>query len=327
MERIAVTGGLGFIGRNLIRILCEQEFINIVLIDDLSNAEISYIEEFLVYPNFQFVKHDISDPLPKFEFVIDIVYNLAALVSVPDSFNEPLRTHEVNETGFINVLEFCKTHKVKKLVYASSCAVYGESESIPLHETENVTPTSPYGLTKLNNERYAKFFNQAYGLPSIGLRFFNVFGPGQKATSPYAGVISIFMDRAIKKLPISIYGDGEQVRDFVFVHDIVNALIASAESDIDLDVFNVGTGIKTSVNQLFREIAHITGYNLNPIYESPRMGDVLVSLANTSKLETEIGFKPKTSLSTGIQALYKSILELKKHEFRAAKNFNSHPVL
>lgn len=306
---IIITGGLGFIGNHLVRTLLNQKPKKLIIIDDLSNSNSSSLAEFSNYQNFQFIRIDISKPLPELGIDIDQVFNLAALVSVPDSFNEPLRTHQVNETGFINVLEFCKTHKVKKLVYASSCAVYGESENIPLNEFEFVIPTSPYGLTKLNNERYAKFFNQAFGLQSIGLRFFNVFGPGQKATSPYAGVISIFMDRAIKKLPVSIYGNGEQVRDFVFVQDIVDALIASAESDIKLGVFNVGTGIKTSVNDLFREIAQITGYNQNPNYEPARMGDVLVSLADPSRLKAEIGFKPKISLTDGIEALYKSIAD------------------
>ncbi|NEN23419.1 NAD-dependent epimerase/dehydratase family protein [Cryomorpha ignava] len=306
-KTILITGGLGFIGSHLTRSLLKEKLARLIIIDDLSNADTNNLKEFGHSSNFHFIEHDIANPLPILEFKVDYVFNLAALVSVPDSFTKPLRTHQVNETGFINVLEFCKTHKVKKLVYASSCAVYGESDNLPLQEAELVTPTSPYGLTKLNNERYARFFNQAYGLNSIGLRFFNVFGPGQKASSAYAGVISIFMDRAIKNLPITIYGDGEQVRDFVFVQDIVDALVASANSDTEIDVFNVGTGIQTSVNELFREIAQVTDYKQKPIYAPTRMGDVLISLADPSKLDKQISYKPGTTLTNGIEALYKSI--------------------
>ncbi len=304
---ILITGGLGFIGNHLVRTLLNQNPTKLIVVDDLSNGDRAYIKEFSNYSCFEFIQHDISKPLPSLGIEIDYVYNLAALVSVPDSFNQPLRTHQVNETGFINVLEFCKAHKVKKLVYASSCAVYGASENFPLSETEVLIPSSPYGLTKLNNEQYARFFHQANGLSSIGLRFFNVYGPGQRANSAYAGVISIFMDKAIHNDPVSIYGDGSQVRDFVYVLDIVEALITASKSNIDLDVFNVGTGIKTSVNDLFKEIKNATGSQINPEFKPQRMGDVHTSISDPSKLEQKLRLKPKTSLSEGIKNLYQSI--------------------
>jgi UDP-glucose 4-epimerase len=218
-----------------------------------------------------------------------------------------MRTHQVNETGFINALEFCRKHSVEKLVYASSCAVYGSSENVPLKESECVIPESPYGLTKLNNERYARYFHQAYGLPSIGLRFFNVYGPGQKPNSAYAGVISIFMDCAMNGKPTTIFGDGRQVRDFVYVGDIVDALVAAAQSDVELDVFNIGRGIETSVNDLFKTIRDITGNNQPAHYEPPRMGDVLVSCSNPSKIKERIGYTAKWTLKEGLNELFEDL--------------------
>lgn len=193
------------------------------------------------------------------------------------------------------------------MVYASSCAVYGSSENVPLKERELVAPESPYGLTKLNNEYYARFHHQAYGTSSVGLRFFNVYGPGQKPDSAYAGVISIFMDRAMNGKPVTIYGDGSQVRDFVYVGDIVDALITSAESDVDLDVFNIGRGIETSVNDLFNAISAITNYKQSAKYAPPRMGDVMISCSDPSKIKERIGYSAKWSLEDGLSELYKSL--------------------
>jgi UDP-glucose 4-epimerase len=306
MNGSLITGGLGFIGSHLVRKLL-SEGNQVVVIDDLSNHLEDSLTEFSAHDSFRLVKHDVSEPYPDIAEEIVQVFHLAALVSVPDSFTNPMRTHQVNETGFINALEFCRQHSVRKLVYASSCAVYGSSENVPLQESECVIPESPYGLTKLNNERYARYFHQAYGLPSIGLRFFNVYGPGQKPDSAYAGVISIFMDRAMNEKPTTIFGDGTQVRDFVYVGDIVDALIEAAQSDVDLDVFNIGRGIETSVNELFKTIQNITGNDQPAHYQPPRMGDVLVSCSDPSKIKDRIGFTTKWSLSSGLTELYKNL--------------------
>ena len=303
-----VTGGLGFIGSHLVRKLLKSGS-GVLVIDDLSNHSENSLDEFSELKNFQLLQHDICNPLPYLEFTEKsiILFHLAALVSVPDSFNNPLRTHQVNETGFIHILNFCKRHNVKKLIYASSCAVYGSSKNIPLQESEYTFPESPYGLTKLSNERYAKYFHQSCGLSSIGLRFFNVYGPGQKPDSAYAGVISIFMDRAMNGKPTTIFGDGEQVRDFVYVGDIADALIAAAESNVELDVFNIGRGIETSVNDLFKTIQAITGNSEPANYEPPRMGDVLISCSDPSKIKERIGYTAKWSLEEGLKELYKSL--------------------
>ncbi|MFT6355365.1 MAG: nucleoside-diphosphate-sugar epimerase [Cryomorphaceae bacterium] len=301
-----VTGGLGFIGSHLVRKLLSIGK-GVIVFDNLSNHLEDSLTEFSKNKNFRLIQHDVSNPFPQIDFAIDKVFHLAALVSVPDSFQNPLRTHQVNETGLINVLDFCRKQKVKKLVYASSCAVYGSSENVPLKENERVVPESPYGLTKLNNEYYARFHHQAYGTSSIGLRFFNVYGPGQKPDSAYAGVISIFMDRAMNNKAVTIYGDGSQVRDFVYVGDIVDALIAASESGVELDVFNIGRGIETSVSDLFNTISKITGYNQTANYAPPRMGDVMISCSDPSKISEQIGYSAKWSLEDGLSELYKSI--------------------
>lgn len=305
-QNLLVTGGLGFIGSHLVRNLLAAGN-QVIVIDNLSNHSEASLNEFPAHENFRLIEHDVSQPFPEINKSIDRVFHLAALVSVPDSFQNPLRTHQVNETGLINVLDFCRNQNVKKLVYASSCAVYGSSENVPLKESELVVPESPYGLTKLNNEYYARFHHQAYGTSSVGLRFFNVYGPGQKPDSAYAGVISIFMDRAMNNQPITIYGDGSQVRDFVYVGDIVDALIAAAESDVELDVFNIGRGFETSVNDLFEAIAMITGYEQSANYAPPRMGDVLISCSDPSKIKDRIGYTAKWSLEDGLLELYKSL--------------------
>ncbi len=300
---ILITGGLGFIGKHLTRLLLSRNHGTIYILDNLSNSSREDFEEF-DKQGVQLIIHDIATDFPEVHEKIDIVFHLAALVSVPESFKQPLVTHKVNETGFINVLEFCKVHQVEKLVYASSCAVYGESTDIPLKESERVIPTSPYGLTKLNNEHYARFFHQAYGLESIGLRFFNVYGPGQKPNSAYAGVISIFMDKVINDLPVNIYGNGEQLRDFVYVKDIARALIEAGESEQKLAVYNIGTGHPTSVNELFRIIAEVAAYSRSAVYMSPRLGDVEISCADLSKMKDELKFAFKSSLKQGLSELY-----------------------
>lgn len=301
-----VTGGLGFIGTHLVTKLLADGH-RVIAMDDLSNHSSDSLCEFSKSRNFDLIEHDVSKPLPHIERPIDKVFHLAALVSVPDSFQNPLRTHQVNETGLINVLDFCRVNKVEKLVYASSCAVYGNSDNVPLRESELVVPESPYGLTKLNNEYYARFYHQAYGTASVGLRFFNVYGPGQKPNSAYAGVISIFMDRAMKDQEVTIYGNGGQIRDFVYVEDIARAMIAAAESDASLDVFNIGTGIETSINQLFDTISLAVNYNQKPNYAPVRLGDVEVSCSDPSKIEKRIGFKTKWNLKDGIMALFESM--------------------
>ena len=306
-----VTGGLGFIGSHLVRELLKNDQ-QVICFDDLSNHIDESLNEFQSNQHFELIEWDISKPLPDLGFNLYRVFNLAALVSVPDSFTNPLRTHQVNETGLINVLDFSRRHGVKKLVYASSCAVYGSSDNVPLKESESVVPKSPYGLTKLNNERYAKFFCEAYGLSSVGLRFFNVYGPGQKPDSAYAGVISTFMDRAMRNEEILIFGDGSQVLDFVYVGDIVQSMIQVSESDIDLNVFNIGRGIETSINDLFKAIAKITGYKRKPIHKPPRLGDVLISKSDPSKIKATIGFSAKWPLEEGLVELYKSLVGLKK---------------
>lgn len=187
-------------------------------------------------------------------------------MSVPLSFEKSELTHQINESGFIRILELAKEKNVKKVIYASSSAIYGEVEKMPVTEDFPMQPQSPYAVSKQMNEIHARSYFEFYGIQSIGFRFFNVYGDGQDPSSPYSGVISLFTDKMNRSIPISIYGDGEQIRDFVHVNDVVNALIRGALSAVQNDVFNVGSGNPTSINELFSILKEIYGYDKDANY-------------------------------------------------------------
>jgi UDP-glucose 4-epimerase len=288
-KKVAVTGGLGFIGSHLVGKLNEHN--DVVIVDNQTSGNIKNIEEL----DFTRIDTDFSDiTQAKLEMIfedVDYVFHLAAVTSVLQSVNDPIRSNEVNITGTLKVLEAAKNCGVKKLILSSSSAVYGETETIPISENIPVNPLSPYAVTKATGELYCRVYSEIYELSTIALRYFNVFGPKQDPKSQYAAVIPIFIDKLLKNQSPIIYGDGEQTRDFVSVKQIVEANILAAESD-QTGSYNIGLGKSTSVNQLFEMIKEIMGKDIEPIYENERAGEIKHSVADISKAKS-IGYTPK----------------------------------
>lgn len=303
-KKIMVTGGAGFIGHHLVSELLKYDIKKVFVVDDLSTGLKSNLADFTTDNRFEFIQVDISNnelikKLPKVEYI----FNLAALVSVPLSFQESGKNNNINIVGFQNILEYAKTVSAKKVIYASSSAVYGNIKKLPIKETTELNPTSPYGFSKYINEIYAAGYKKYFNIDSNGFRFFNVYGEGQRNDSPYSGVISIFKEKMLKGEPITIYGDGEQTRDFVFVKDLVKILISSAEINNTTEIYNIGTGKSTSINQLFQTMAELFNYKQKPNYREAREGDIKDSLADIKKLQNKFGNIANTTIDNGLKFL------------------------
>ena len=288
-KKVAVTGGLGFIGSHLVSKLNEDN--DIVIVDDQTSGNIKNLEGL----DFTKIDTDFTDiTQAKLEMIfedVDYVFHMAAMTSVLESVNNPLRSNEVNITGTLKVLEAAKNCEVKKLILSSSSAIYGETETVPISEKNPINPLSPYAVTKATGELYCKIYSEIYELSTIALRYFNVFGPKQDPKSQYAAVIPIFIDKLLKNESPIIYGDGEQTRDFVSVKQVVEANIFAAESN-ETGSYNIGLGKSTSINQLFEMIKEIMEKDINPIYENERAGEIKHSVADISKAKS-IGYTPK----------------------------------
>jgi nucleoside-diphosphate-sugar epimerase len=201
------------------------------------------------------------------------------------------------------MLEYSKINKVERVIYASSSAVYGDTNEIPINEESSLIQSSPYGFSKFLNELFADRYDSWFNLKSTGLRFFNVYGPRQKSDSPYSGVISIFSNKMRQKESISIYGDGEQIRDFVYVKDVVQAILLSANSRHQTNIYNVGSGNYKSVNELYKELATLLHYDRTPVYKDGREGDIRKSSADISLIKKELGYLPKFGFKKGLYEL------------------------
>jgi UDP-glucose 4-epimerase len=288
-KKVVVTGGLGFIGSHLVEKLSEDNLV--VIIDDQSTGNIENIKHFNISKIDTTLGDITSINLEEIFDGADYVFHEAAVTSVQKSVDDPFISNKVNITGTLKVLEAAKNTDVKKVVLASSSAVYGDTESLPLSEDDPVNPLSPYAVGKTTGELYCNVFSEIYGLPTISLRYFNVFGSRQDPNSQYAAVIPIFIDKILKNESPIIYGDGEQSRDFVSVKHVVAANIMAAESKLT-GAFNIGLGKSTTINQLFLMIKEIIGIDIQPIYEKERPGDIKYSLADISKAES-LGYDPK----------------------------------
>jgi len=301
-KKVVVTGGAGFIGSHLAEELQNRGHYVIVL-DDFSTGKRANIDRILKKNSVEFVEGSVTD-LTLLQTLFkgtEYVFHQAALARVPYSIENPLAANEVNITGTLNVLLAARDNKVKKVVFASSSSIYGDTDVLPQHEAMYANPLSPYALTKLAGEYYCSIFRNIFKLDTICLRYFNVYGPRQDPHSQYAMVIPAFISRVLAGTPPVIFGDGEQSRDFTFIHDVVNANIRAAESDVN-GVFNVGGGKNITINQLAQLIIKLLQKDLGPVYDKPRLGDVKHTLADVSKAKV-FGYKPEWSLEDGLKKI------------------------
>jgi UDP-glucose 4-epimerase len=304
--KAVVTGGAGFIGSHIAD-ECVKRGWQVAILDDLSTGRIDNIKH-LISANNQFTLGSITDlpVLYKLFKGADYIFHEAAMVSVPGSLEDPILAHETNLTGTLNVLMAAREAGVKKVVFASSSAVYGDTPTLYKREDSLPNPQSPYAVNKLASEYYCKVFEEAYGLRTVCLRYFNVYGPRQRPDSNYAAVIPKFIQRVKAVCPPIIFGDGEQTRDFVFVKDIVAANLLALESGA-AGIFNVGTGESTNLNQLSGMILTIFKHSdIKPVHEKERPGDIKVSLADINRIK-ELGYTPKYRLMDGLVEIIGSL--------------------
>lgn len=299
---VLVTGGAGFIGSHSVERLLELG-IPVRCLDNLSSGKLSNLD--LGNRLLEFVEGDVRDRslVGRVMSGITHVVHLAAQVFVATSVEDPPASASHNIMGFVNVLDAARKAGVKRLVYASSAAVYGTPAELPLKETATLAPLSPYGLEKRINEDYAAMFDKLFGFSSLGLRFFNVFGLRQDPSSPYSGVISRFVEQMIGRHPITLYGSGEQTRDFIYVGDVAG-VIATALVSSCTGVRNVGRGEPVSLLQLIDTLAEIAGYRPEVSHQPPRQGDIQHSFCDPGLLRKELGVSPAVGLAEGLKLLY-----------------------
>lgn len=298
--RYLVTGGAGFIGTHLVRRILDGGS-TVTVLDNLSTGELERIPK-----NVRFVEGDIRDPQSVSEAIrgADGIFHLAAVSSVQRSIDDWKAVHEINLTGFINILDAARRIGPIPVIYASSAAVYGLSEQIPLREASLPAPMSPYGADKLGCEAHAMAAKAAFGLPTVGLRLFNVFGPGQNPLSPYSGVISIFAARAIRDRKITIFGDGQQTRDYIYVSDAVDFLVRAMDSHtVASPVLNVCTGRAESVLELASSIEEVWGVRFEISHATERAGDIRDSRGSSELATKTLGLSAKTTLLEGLKEL------------------------
>jgi len=307
MSKILVTGGCGFIGSHLVDALLTAGDAVIVL-DDLSTGKTGNIP--LGHKNLSFVQGSITDARTVDDVVIEAeqVVHLAAVSSVRASIESPKQTHAVNFDGTLNLLDAAVRHGVNRVVFASSAAVYGNPSSLPISEDECPGPLTPYAVDKLSCECYLAFYRQHFGLDSLIFRFFNVYGPRQDASSPYSGVISLFVNHALKGEAVTVFGDGEQTRDFIYVGDVARIILrALGIEEIDGGIFNLGSGTQTSLLELVRILEELVGTGIEVRYRQPRRGDIRHSLADVTKLCALFGGKAPTPFVDGIRMLMEEL--------------------
>ncbi len=309
VERVLVTGGAGFIGSHLVDGLMSGGR-DVVVLDDLSSGRRENLSAHFGKSNFCLVEGDVRDKadVKKALESVDVVFHLAAIVSVDFSVKDPLLVNEVNVGGTLNVLTESLKAGVKRFVYASSCAVYGEPVNLPINEEQPTKPMSPYGVSKLAAEHYCRVFYEVYGLETVCLRFFNVYGTKQ-VIGPYSGVIMKFIDRLKRGEAPIIYGNGEQTRDFVFVGDVVDACLRAMRCKNCVgEVVNVGSAMEVPINELAYILCRLfSSRSVKPGYSEMRVGDIRRSCADSSKAERILGYKTKTSLKRGLTITLKEL--------------------
>lgn len=302
--RYLVTGGAGFIGSHVVEELLKQNH-QVTVFDNFSTGKLRNLQGHSK-KQLTIIRGNIADyrKLHKACQNMDVIFHLAAIASVVRSLEDPLGTHQTNLTGTLNVFQAATKQNVTKVVYASSAAIYGATSSTAQEETDAGSFLSFYGAHKYMDEIYANLYGKIFGLECVGMRFFNVFGPRQDPKSPYSGVISIFLERFRKSERPTIFGDGKQTRDFVFVKDVVQALmLASRKKGVKGEVYNVGTGHKSSLNEIVRALNRIYKIQLKPIYKPTREGDIRHSSASIEKIKQSLGYYPNYTLQSGLELM------------------------
>lgn len=305
MSKYLVTGGAGFIGSSLVERLVKDGN-DVVIVDDLSMGKIENLGG-VPKEHITFYKKSITD----FGFMsriliteeFDYIVLLGAVASVADSVDRPAETHSINQEANINVYETIRRHdlRVKKVLFASSAAVYGDDPVLPKKETSNILPLTPYAIDKFASERYAIIYGKLYGIPTVCTRFFNVYGPNQNPESPYSGVLSIIQNCLKNGKKFKLFGDGEQTRDFTYVDDVVDALLLLLSTpEAKWDVYNVATGKRTSLNSVIDSFEKATGKKLDIVYAEKRKGDIKDSFADVTKLRG-LGYMPKYDIESGLK--------------------------
>lgn len=298
--RYLITGGAGFIGSNLADHLADRH--EITIIDNLATGRPDNIKDLTTHPNVTIINGSITDADLMYDITkgIDGIFHQAAIPSVPRSVKDPITTNEANVTGTLQLLVAAQENSVRKVVAASSSSVYGDTPILPKVETMPPNPLSPYAVSKLTNEYYGKVFTELYGIQTVFLRYFNVFGPRQDPASEYAAVIPKFITRLLNNQRPTIYGDGEQTRDFTFIADVVQANCKAMESDAT-GIYNIACERRISLNELAETLMEITGNHQRIIYDPPREGDIRDSLADISAARAAFGYNPEYTLEDGLR--------------------------
>jgi nucleoside-diphosphate-sugar epimerase len=299
MSSYLVTGGAGFIGSHLAEELLRRGH-RVRIVDSLITGKRSNLA---CIPAAEFLEGDLADAevAERAAAGMDYVLHQAAIPSVPRSVNDPATSNRANITATLNVLIAARQAGVKRLVYAASSSAYGDTPTLPKHEGMPTNPLSPYALQKLVGEQYCQMFTRLYGFPTVATRYFNVFGPRQDPGSPYSGVISLFATAVLSGRAPTIYGDGEQTRDFTYIANVVDGVLRACDAPQAAgEVINVATGGRISLNDLLRVLNGLAGTNLQPVYEAPRAGDVRDSQADISKAKALLGYEPLVSFEDGL---------------------------
>jgi nucleoside-diphosphate-sugar epimerase len=311
MKKVVVTGGAGFIGSHIVEELVKTGEYEVIAIDDLSTGNKKNLTPFL--KKITFVEGSILDMalLQKAFKDVEYVFHQAALPSVPKSIEQPIETNMANVQGMLNVLVAAKERGVKRVVYASSSSVYGDSPVLPKVETMPYNPLSPYAAQKMMNEYYGKLFHKLFGLETVGLRYFNVFGPRQSPESKYAAVIPLFIKKILQNESPVINGDGSTTRDFTYVKNVVQAnLRAALAKNVAGEVFNIALGDSVSLNELVTKINSELKMKVKPQYIAKRQGDIDHSKADITKAVTKLQFKPEYSFDAGLKHTIQALKEL-----------------
>ncbi|MEM7034237.1 MAG: SDR family oxidoreductase [Chloroflexota bacterium] len=318
MTRYLVTGGAGFIGSHLVEmLLTHKETKAVKVLDNLSTGNLDNLASVLT--DITFINGDLTeiDQVHQATKDVDIIFHLAAQVSVPLSVSDPITTNQANTIGTLNLLETARANGVKRIVLSSTCAIYGDEQTLPKQEQMAALPQSPYAVSKLAAEGYCFNYMAYHDIEAVVLRYFNVYGPRQSPSSSYAGVISLFIDRLQTGRPVTIFGDGGQSRDFVYVSDVVQANFMAAHSEkAPGHIFNIGTEKPTTISALYSMIAQTLGVNQPPTFAEPRPGDVYHSYADTNLAGNHLAWEASVPLSEGlaytIEALNQTKLSIPK---------------